>query len=272
MAQSRAGQRIRATAGKAGGVTVHAPTMHPYLGTVRAGSYTLGMSAMAMGKVALGSDLEVVATMTKSWADGLCRRLDIDVRSQGADRVDWTAPHVVMANHQSYLDILALYRALPRCFGMVAKRELFYVPFFRGVMQGLGCVSVDRKRGTASHRALQEAAKKVRAGSTIVIFPEGTRSMGDRILPMKKGPFHLAQAAKVPIVPIGIRGSAGLMSRKGVGITSGAIDVFIGEPLPAAVGSDGAERNAMAARVRAALSELTGLPLAKATEGVEAEG
>lgn len=241
--------------------------MHPYVGAIRAGSYTIGMSAMAMGKFAIGGDAEVVATMTKQWASGMCRRLDIDVRTHGADRVDWTSPHVIMANHQSYLDILALYTALPRCFGMVAKRELFYVPFFRGVMSALGCVQVDRKRGAASHKALQGAAEKVRGGSTIVIFPEGTRSMGDRILPMKKGPFHLAQAAKVPIVPIGIRGSAALMSREGFGIQSGGIEVFVGEPLPAASGSRGDERAAIAARVRRALSELTGLPVAEAGEG-----
>ncbi len=234
--------------------------MHPLVGALRGSSYTLGMSAMAMARTAVGADDDVVRTMTKEWALGMCERLAIDVRVHDVGAVDWNVPHVVMANHQSYLDILALYRALPTCFGMVAKRELFFVPFFRGVMLALGCVSIDRNKGSSAHRSLQEAAERVRGGSTIVVFPEGTRSMGDRIQPLKKGPFHLVTQAGAPIVPVGIRGSARLMSREGFGITSGVIEVHVGAPIPVE-GSGGAARAALMGRVREELSRLAAVPM-----------
>jgi 1-acyl-sn-glycerol-3-phosphate acyltransferase len=235
--------------------------MHPLLGTARGGSYTIGMSAMAMGRVALGSPQEVVASMTQQWAVGMCERLDIEVRRHGASLDVFQGPCLVMANHQSYLDILALYRVLPRPFGMVAKRELFFVPFFRGVMQSLGCVEIDRRNGVSAHRALQNAAANVRNGAPIVVFPEGTRSDGDRILPLKKGPFHLAQAAGVPIIPVGIRGSSKLMSRTGWGIQSGSIDVHIGTPIQVAGNPGATGRALIQRRVREALSELAGVPM-----------
>src|SRR6187401_742991 len=111
--------------------------MHPLVGTLRGSSYTLWMSAKAMARSAAGASDEVVADMTKQWAVGMCDHLAIEVHAHGVADVDWTQSYVLMANHQSYLDILALYRALPVPFGMVAKRELFYVPFFSGVMKAL---------------------------------------------------------------------------------------------------------------------------------------
>jgi 1-acyl-sn-glycerol-3-phosphate acyltransferase len=235
--------------------------MEPLVGAIKGSSYTLWMCALATTRVALGSDETLVVRMTKQWAVGMCRRLNIEVKSVGVDHVDWSQPHVVMANHQSYLDVLALYRALPKPFGMIAKRELFVVPFFGFVMKSLGCVSIDRRRGAASHRSLHEAATRVRGGSSIVVFPEGTRSLGDRVKQFKNGPFHLVQAARAPIIPIGIRGSADLMSRRSVGIRSGVINVRIGSPI--AVAGDGGvrERTALASSVRRAIAELAGLPL-----------
>lgn len=234
------------------------------IGTVRGAGYTLGMSALAMGRLAIGRD--VVADMTKAWAQGMCERLAIDVRTHGVDEVAWDRPYVLVANHQSYLDIMALYRALPRPFGMVAKRELFAVPFFSGVMRSLGCVSIDRSRGTSAKKSLAQAAKQVREGASIVVFPEGTRSLGDRIQPMKKGPFHLIDAARAPVLPIGITGTAKLMSRDGVGIRSGTIEVRVGKPFEMEGESGSASRKRLAERVRAALCELTGLPAVPALE------
>ncbi len=220
------------------------------------------MSQKAMLRKALGDDDEVVRDLTKQWAEGLCERMRIDVRAHGIDRVDWARPCVVMANHQSYLDVLALYRAFPYIFGFVAKKQLFAVPFFGGVMRALRCVPVDRQRRVEAMGAMREAARMVAAGSTIAVFPEGTRSDGDRIAPLKKGPFYLAQLAAVPTVPVGIRGTAALMPRANTGVRPGVVEVHVGEPIPPLPSSDANTkgRKALMARVREELSRLAAVP------------
>lgn len=223
-------------------------------------AYTLGMSAKAVVRRALGGGDEIVRRMTKEWAEGLCERMGIEVRVHGVDAIDWSMPCVVMANHQSYLDVLALYRALPRIFGFVAKKQLFRVPFFGGVMRAVGCVPVDRAKRAEAMTSMSEAARMVAAGSTITVFPEGTRGDGARLSPLKKGGFYLAQLAAVPTVPVGIRGTAALMPRRNTGIRGGVVEVHAGSPLPPVPRDDAKARAALMERVRAELAVLAAVP------------
>jgi 1-acyl-sn-glycerol-3-phosphate acyltransferase len=232
----------------------------PPIALAWATAYTLRMSQKAVLQKALGASDERVRDLTKEWAQGLCSRMNIEVRASGVDAIDWSQPCVVMANHQSYLDVLALFYALPRCFGFVAKKQLFAVPFFGGVMRALGCVSVDREKHVEALGTMRDAGRIVAAGTTIAVFPEGTRGPGDRILRLKKGPFYLAQLAGVPTVPIGIRGSAALMPRQNTGIRPGTIEVHVGAPLPPPAPGEAAARLALMKTVRTELSQLAGVP------------
>ena len=232
----------------------------PPLALAWATAYTIRMSQRAMLHKALGAGDDGVRDLTKQWALGMETRMKLEVRAHGVDAVDWSAPCVIMANHQSYLDVWALYRVLPRCFGFIAKKGLFGVPFFSGVMRALGCVPVDRARHDRALASMAEAARIVSAGTTIAVFPEGTRSRGDRIAPMKKGSFYLAQLAQVPSVPIGIRGTGALMPRENTGIRPGVVEVHVGTPLPPPAPDDAAGRVALMARIRAELSRLAAVP------------
>jgi 1-acyl-sn-glycerol-3-phosphate acyltransferase len=218
------------------------------------------MSQRAMLGQALGAEPEQVRVLIKEWANGLASRMAIEIRTQGVDRVDWSRPVVIMANHQSYLDVLALFSALPRPVGVLAKKELFAVPLFGGVMRAIGCVPVDRSNRGEAMEMVRGAADQVRAGSSIAVFPEGTRGPGDRVAPMKKGPFYLAQLADVDIVPVGIRGSGKLMPRSNTAIYPGVIEVSIGDPLRFPAGGGPAARRVAMTMVRDALCHLTGLP------------
>jgi 1-acyl-sn-glycerol-3-phosphate acyltransferase len=229
-------------------------------------AYTIDMSRRAMVAKALGGGDDRVREMTKAWAVGLGERMGIEVRGRGLDRIDWCAPSVLMANHQSYLDVMALYRVLPQCFGFVAKQGLYVLPFFAGVMRALGCVPIDRKSRADALASMRRAAQIVAGGSTIALFPEGTRSRGDRILPMKKGPFHLVQLAQVPSVPIGIRGAAELMPRSNTGIRPGVIEVHVGEALPPPPPGDAEARLALMHQVRQQLALLAEQPMVDADD------
>ena len=223
-------------------------------------AYTIRMSQRAMLAQAQGAGDDRIQAFVKEWAVGLGERMRIEVRSYGLDSIDWSAPRVLMANHQSYLDVMALYRVLPRCFGFVAKKGLYALPFFAGVMRAVGCVPIDRARRTHALASMDEAARIVRAGTTIAVFPEGTRSLGDRIAPLKKGSFHLVQLAQVPALPIGIRGAGALMPRQNTGIRPGVIEVHVGTPIPPPPPDDADARLALMARVRSELSRLAAVP------------
>jgi len=139
---------------------------------------------------------------------------------------------------------------------------------FRAAMRGMRCVPIDRKNKRQSFESLRKAAEQVQGGNSIVVFPEGTRSVDGRIHELKKGPFYLAELAAVPIVPVGINGTRGVLPREGVLVRSSDVSVVIGKPIAnGRKGADGRER--LRSEVRAALIELSGLPPAEAQGGPE---
>jgi 1-acyl-sn-glycerol-3-phosphate acyltransferase len=144
-------------------------------------------------------------------------------------------PLIFAVNHESALDILALLKVLPRPFRFVAKQELFDLPIFGWYMSIGGHVAVDRANRTRAVASLRRAGAIVRGGTSLLVFPEGTRSKDGTILPFKKGPFVLAAEAGVPVVPVAISG-AGRITPKGlVAVEPGEIRVALGEPVdPAA--------------------------------------
>jgi 1-acyl-sn-glycerol-3-phosphate acyltransferase len=118
-----------------------------------------------------------------------------------------------MPNHQSNADIPLLLGRLPVQFRWLAKAELFRIPIFGRAMRGVGYISIDRSNRKSAFESLERAARTIRSGTSVLIFPEGTRSRDGRILPFKKGGFVLSVDAGVPIVPIIIRGTRDIIPK-----------------------------------------------------------
>jgi HAD superfamily hydrolase (TIGR01490 family) len=143
-----------------------------------------------------------------------------------------TRPAVFLFNHQSQLDVVILAKLLHGGFTGVAKKELARSPGF-GLMFRLADVAfVDRHDTAQARKALQPALQKLRDGISLVIAPEGTRSATPALGPFKKGAFHVAMQAGVPIVPIVIRNSGELMWRGAKIIHSGTVQVAVLPPIP----------------------------------------
>jgi len=141
-------------------------------------------------------------------------------------------PYVFMCNHQSSLDIYTLLACLPVSFRWIAKRQLFKIPFIGWTMGRAGYISIDRENPREALKAMEAAARKIRAGTSIIIFPEGTRSLDGILLPFKKGGFSLALRAMVPIAPIGIYGTSQLQPKGSfIPKQKGVIYINIGEPI-----------------------------------------
>ncbi len=164
-------------------------------------------------------------------------------------------PYVFMANHASSLDIWAAFVAIPRRVRMIAKKQLARIPLFGWAMWAGRFIFIDRQNGVAARRSIDEAGQRIQNGESVLIFPEGTRTRDGTLGPFKKGGFHLAVKAGVPIVPVALRGTRALMPRGSLLLRSGTITVVIGEPIFTQGLSD-EERATLNDRVRGVVGDL----------------
>lgn len=116
----------------------------------------------------------------------------------------WDQPPgcVIVANHQSNFDLFVLGQVVPQRTVAIGKKSLGWIPLFGQLFWLGGNVLVDRKNAYQARKALQKTTRVLQNGTSIWIFPEGTRNPGDTLLAFKKGAFHMAIAAGVPIVPV----------------------------------------------------------------------
>jgi 1-acyl-sn-glycerol-3-phosphate acyltransferase len=225
-------------------------------------------SAVLMAKVT--GEYSWVPAAERLWARGLLKAWNVDVEVVGGQGLNSTQPHVIMSNHASHADVPILFQTLPVVPGFIAKRELDRIPFLSMALRAGGHVLVDRSSQASRTRALKTAAADVRGGKTIVIFPEGTRGDGKALGPFKKGGMVLAKLSRVPIVPVGIRGSHAILPRAGFVPRSGRVSVHIGEPIPPSVTSSLTAEDLLAL-VRERIAELCGFSAPHSSESAEPE-
>ena len=140
-------------------------------------------------------------------------------------------PAVFVFNHQSQLDVFVICYLLRRDFTGVAKQELTKDPIFGPLFKFAGVAFVDRKGGGSPREALAPAVAKLQEGISVVIAPEGTRSLTPTLGEFKTGAFHLAREAGVPVVPIVIRNAGELMWRDALTIKPGTVQVAVLPPI-----------------------------------------
>lgn len=142
------------------------------------------------------------------WGAGAGYRLaGVRIRSVGHEGLEDGRAYLFMANHASNLDPPIITQLLGRRISIMTKKELFKLPLFGRAMRAAGFVPVDRSNGRAAMASVLAAVRVLQSGLGMLVFPEGTRSPDGKLLPFKKGPFHLAMNAGVPVVPITITGS-----------------------------------------------------------------
>lgn len=188
----------------------------------------------------------------RNWIAWILAGCGIRVIPEGVEELDVDQPAVFMSNHQSAVDIAALVHTIPFTFRFVAKRELARIPLFGWAMALGGHVIIDRGNRPKAMRSLEKAAAQIAAGTHVIMYPEGTRSPTGRLQAFKKGGFHLAIAAQVPIIPVTVSGTQRITPRRSLRIESGAVKIHYGKPIPTQ-GLTVADRNALADEVRQAI-------------------
>jgi 1-acyl-sn-glycerol-3-phosphate acyltransferase len=174
---------------------------------------------------------ESTIRIARLWVRGILRFCGIRVEAVGAEEVG-PGPYVFMSNHQSVVDIAALVSTLPVSFRFVAKRELLWIPIFGWALALSDHVVVDRGNRAKSVESLQRAAERIRRGTNVIIFPEGTRSPTGELQAFKSGGFYLAMDAQVPILPVTVSGSRQITPKRSLRIESGIVKIVYGKPIP----------------------------------------
>jgi len=174
---------------------------------------------------------KVVHYYARVWGKAALLANGVKVRLEGLEHVKGNGPYVFMSNHQGSYDIFALLGHLPFQFKWLAKKELSSIPFFGWAMAAAGYISIDREGTRKTVEAMNQAARKIRDGMSVVIFPEGSRSPDGTIQPFKKGGFTLAIKSRVPIIPIAIYGSREIMPKDRITASSGEIRIQMGSPI-----------------------------------------
>jgi len=167
------------------------------------------------------------------WSRPLLIILGSRVKVSGKENLVKGQHYLIMANHTSYSDIPALFRAVPFNLHYVAKAELKKVPFLGWYMKNSGMIFIERQNKVKSKESIDAAGELIKAGKSVVIFPEGTTSKSGEIAEFKKGGMHLAMASESMILPIRIKGSKKVWpSDSNFKLRGGKIEVIIDKPIP----------------------------------------
>lgn len=162
----------------------------------------------------------------------------VKVQTSGLQKLDPARTYIFMSNHASNIDPPLMIPLIPGRTSVMAKKELFSYPLLGWVMRMGSLVPVDRGNREAGIAAVNAAAKVIRKGISMTIYIEGMRSFDGRLLPFKKGPFHLALDCKVPVVPITIAGTHCVMPKRSFALKPGTVNVIFHDPIePESFGS-----------------------------------
>jgi 1-acyl-sn-glycerol-3-phosphate acyltransferase len=157
------------------------------------------------------------------------------------------------ANHTSNADAAAIVGAIPRRLGIFARKSLFDIPIVGLAFRLPNFVPVDRGNREAALASVKQAVEYIKAGSSFLVYPEGTRSPDGRMQRFKKGSFVMAIEAGVPIVPVACAGAHRIMKKNSLVIHPGKVTVRFGKPLDVS-GYTVEQRTALAQKVHDAVA------------------
>lgn len=212
----------------------------------------IGLYTIVLGTASLCSSLidrtgHLGHRCARLWAQLILKTTGVRVEVSGLEHVDPRHSCVLAANHQSIYDIPILFASLPLQLRIVAKASLGRVPFLGWHLQRTGHLLVDRTNPGAG--IVAKMRRLVSESHSLIVFPEGTRSMDGTLGRFKKGPFLVAVDAQLPVVPVSISGSRHVMKKGHLTVSPGVVRLTIHPPI-ATIGVSRAGVASFAERIR----------------------
>ena len=193
----------------------------------------MGLTVIIASALRIRNARWIYEGIPRLWCKAILRAAGVTMRIHGSENVPRNEARIYVANHVSWFDVFALAAYLPR-YRFIAKKELFKLPVFGPAIRATAAIEIDRRNRKAAFQAYETAARDVKEGVSVIVYPEGTRGHTYELRPFKKGPFVLAIAAHVPIVPTIIHGTIEIQPKGSFRIRPGVIDIYFLDPIPTA--------------------------------------
>ena len=172
----------------------------------------------------------IVCLGTRTISQKLIKLSDSTVNVHGLENIP-VGPVLFVSNHQSNMDIAIICGFIDKPKGFIAKKELKKLPLINKWITLAGSIYLDRENPRKSMEGILEGIKTLKNGHSLVVFPEGTRSRGDKMGEFKSGSFKLATKSKVPIVPLTIDGTYRVMEVNKILIKPSNINFYVHKPI-----------------------------------------
>jgi 1-acyl-sn-glycerol-3-phosphate acyltransferase len=153
------------------------------------------------------------------------------VKTEGKQNIDPATSYVIVPNHQSYWDIFLLYGWLGIDIKWIMKKELRKIPGLGYASATVGHIFIDRSNTRKAMESLNQARKRLKNGTSVVMFPEGTRSKSGQLLPFKRGAFKMAMDLELPMLPVTIIGTNKILPAKSINLLPGKVKMIVHPPI-----------------------------------------
>lgn len=199
--------------------------LHILLATTVCGSLTILASLVDRSKRYIG-------WWPRAWGRWVLWSSGLSITVEGREHLRKGQQYIYICNHTSAMDIPLALATLPGTVVFMAKKELFRIFFFGWSLKATGSIPVDRSNPVRARHSMARALEALEAKAlSIILYPEGTRSPDGRLLPFKKGVFHIALQSRLPLVPMAVQGAFEALPPNSMSLTHMPIKVTIGQPM-----------------------------------------
>jgi len=195
---------------------------------------TIPLASATMVVAIVRSTSPLIEKIIQLWAWTIVAAAGIDLRIENAEGIRPDQRYILVSNHSSYFDIPCVFLAIRQPIRFMAKISLFKIPIFGWAIGRAGFIPIDRKNRRTAVKSFDLAAKRIRKGNTIVVFPEEGRTRTGEMRPFQRGGFLLALKSELPILPIAIDGTYDVMPAGAWRVKPGRVTIRVGHVIPTA--------------------------------------
>jgi 1-acyl-sn-glycerol-3-phosphate acyltransferase len=190
------------------------------------------LSLLAFGSVPFDRKGNFFRWCPWTWSKCILWTFGIKVNVNGLEHINFNQPYIFVSNHASMADIPTVLVALKGKVNIVFKKELTWVPIWGWALRYGPFIMIDRSNPRDALASIERAVNTIRSGQSVILFPEGTRTSNGKLQPFKRGAFTLAAKSGVPVVPMTINHTFGIMPKGSFIVKQADISVVLEKPIP----------------------------------------